>query len=104
LNKDEKLLAGICGVGTYILAKTEVLKDKKYTSPITEWTEKHKKVFGTEDPFQKENYIKARVMRDKNVITSVGEAFVDFAIEIRDWFKLFEDEEEKTGFMNYIKG
>jgi|LGOV01.1.fsa_nt_gb putative intracellular protease/amidase len=104
LDKDDKLLAGICGAGTFILAKTGVLDNRKYTSSVVEWTEKHISIFGSKDPYPRENYEKNRVVRDRNVITSVGEAFVDFAIEICDWFSLFENNEEKKEFISYMKG
>ena len=43
-------------------------------------------------------------MRDKNVITAQGTAFIDFAIEICDWFNLFENQEDKDNFEKEIKG
>lgn len=39
-----------------------------------------------------------------NVITAQGIAFIDFAIEICDWFNLFENEEDKERFIKNIKG
>ncbi len=44
------------------------------------------------------------MVRDGNIITSVGEAFVDFSIEICDWFNLFDSSKEKNDFRSYIKG
>lgn len=104
LDNENKLLAGICGAGTYILAKTGVLDNREYTSPVTEWTDKHISIFGSENPYPSENYENSRVVRDGNVITSVGEAFVEFAIEICNWFSLFENNEKKKEFISYMKG
>jgi putative intracellular protease/amidase len=104
LNSKKKLVAGICGAGTVFLAKSGILNDVKYTTPAVEWTENHIKVFGEKDPFPRENFIESRVVKDKNIITAKGTAFIDFAIEIYDWFNLFDDQEEKEEFIKTIKG
>ncbi|MGL4772703.1 MAG: DJ-1/PfpI family protein [Clostridium sp.] len=104
LHSKGKLISAICGAGTIFLAKSGVLKDVKYTTPVEEWTDKHKEVFGELDPFPRENYVKERVVRDKNIITAQGIAFVDFAIETCDWFNLFESQEEKECFWKMFKG
>lgn len=98
MNKQGKLIAGICGAGTFFLAKTDVLKDVKYTTPIVEWTKEHKERFESDNPFLMSNYVESKVVRDKNIITAIGPAFIEFAIEICDWFGLFEDEEDKERF------
>jgi len=99
-----KLLAGICGAGTVCLAKAGVLDHVKYTTPIDEWSEKHKDIFGKIDPFKRENFTKERVVKDDNIITAQGIAFVDFAIEICSWFNLFKDTAEREDFTKIIKG
>lgn len=104
LNSKGKLVSGICGAGTVFLAKAGVLNSVKYTTPAVEWTAKHIEVFGENDPFPRDNYVLARVARDKNIITAQGIAFIDFAIEICDWFHLFEDEVERNEFTKSIKG
>ena len=104
LNSKGKLLSAICGAGTVFLAKCGVLNNVKYTTSAFKWTKKHMEVFGEEDPFPRENFIKERVVRDRNIITSQGIAFIDFAIEICDWFNFFEDEEDKNSFIKAIKG
>ena len=104
LNSKGKLLSAICGAGTIFLAKSGILRNAKYTTPVSEWTQKHIEVFGENDPFPRENFISERVVRDKNIITAHGEAFIDFAIEICDWFNLFENEAEKIIFSKNIKG
>jgi len=104
LNSKGKLISAICGAGTVFLAKAGILKNVKYTSPIEEWTQKHIEVFGEKDPFPRENYVYERVVRDGNIITAQGIAFIDFAIEICDWFNLFENQEERNNFAKNIKG
>lgn len=104
LNSKGKLLGGICGAGTFFLAKAGVLNKVKYTTPIVEWTQNHIEVFGEHDPFPRNNFVLEKVVRDKNVITAQGISFIDFAIEIYDWFNLFENQEEKNEFIKTIKG
>lgn len=99
-----KILATICGTGTVFLAKAGVLNNIKYTTPIVEWTQKHIDLYGEKDPFPKENFVSERVVRDANVITAQGVAFIDFAIEICDWFNLFENQDDRASFSNNIKG
>lgn len=98
LNAKNKLLAGICGAGTFFLAASGVLQNVTYTTPITEWTDKHREVFGKSDPFPRENYVQSRVVTDKNVITAQGIAFLDFAVAVCDWLGLFSSEDEKNSF------
>lgn len=104
LDSQNKLLAGICGAGTFFLAISGALNNAAYTTPITSWTEKHISVFGNADPFPREKYIQQRVVADKNIITAQGTAFIDFAVEICNWFHLFDSEDDKISFMNLYKG
>ncbi|MBL4932156.1 DJ-1/PfpI family protein [Clostridium paridis] len=104
LNSKHRLISAICGAGTVYLAKSGILQNAKYTTPVVEWTEKHAEVFGEKDPFPRNNFVSERVVRDKNIITAQGTAFVDFAVEICDWFDLFQGEEEKNNFLKSIKG
>lgn len=104
LNSEGKLICGICGAGTLALAKAGVLDDVKYTTPIVEWNEEYVYKYGEEDPFPRDNFVLERVVRDRNVITAQGAAFIDFAIEICDWFNLFDNEEDKNNLINIIKG
>ncbi|MDR3598353.1 DJ-1/PfpI family protein [Clostridium sp.] len=104
LNSKGKLISAICGAGTVFLAKSGILNNVKYTTPAIQWTERHIEVFGEKDPFPRENFVLERVVRDENIITAQGTAFIDFAIEICDWFKLFENQEDKDNFSREIKG
>lgn len=102
INLKGKLISAICGAGTVFLAKSGVLDNVKYTTPVVEWTQKHVEVFGEKDPFPRKNFVLERVVRDKNIITAQGIAFVDFAIEICDWFNLFENQEDRNNFLKSI--
>lgn len=103
LNTKGILLGAICA-GPRFLAKAGVLENAKYTTSIVKWTEMHMKQFMEADPFPRQNFALERVIRDRNIITAQGNAFVDFAIEIADWFGAFDDEEDKNGFAKAIKG
>jgi putative intracellular protease/amidase len=99
-----KLVAAICA-GPRYLAKAGVLKDVKYTTSIVEWTQARREAFNNEDdPFPRENFIDTRVVRDKNVITSKGISFVDFAVEIADYFGMFKNPQEKEALFSTITG
>ncbi|WP_411170676.1 DJ-1/PfpI family protein [Clostridium sp. MB05] len=104
LNSKGMIIAAICGAGTVFLAKAGILNNVKYTTPASEWTQKHKEIFGEKDPFPRATFIEDRVVRDKNIITAQGIAFIDFAIEICDYFNLFESKYDKDNFYNIIRG
>lgn len=103
LNKEEKLVAAICG-GPRFLAKAGVLDSVKFTTSLANWTDELKQRFNEEDPFPRNNFVQTRVIKDRNVITAQGYAFVDFAIEICDYFKGFDDEEDKQKYTEFIRG
>ncbi|MFX0175533.1 MAG: DJ-1/PfpI family protein [Candidatus Hodarchaeota archaeon] len=91
LMDQKKLVAAICA-GPEYLARLGILDNKKYTCSMEpeEYKEKNE-----EDPFPRKNYVEARVVRDDNVITAKGSAFIDFALEIWDFLELYDYETEK---------
>ena len=91
LNNHNKLLAAICA-GPEFLAKSNVLKTKKYTTTIT--PEEYKEISEI-DPFPRKNYIEKRMVRDGNIITAKGSVFIDFALEIFEWYNLYEYDSER---------
>lgn len=99
LHKNGKLVSAICA-GPQYLAKAGILDNHKFTTTLTvEYFESQSK----KDFFPRHNYLKQNLVRDENVITAVGNAFVDFAIEIGDWFKLFENQQEKEETLKHFK-
>jgi len=69
-----------------------ILNGVKYTtSERPEMYEEKKEV----DPFTRDTFVDKRVVQDGNIITAQGFAFVDFALKIWGWFKLYDYEEEK---------
>ncbi|PWR70256.1 DJ-1/PfpI family protein [Methanospirillum lacunae] len=89
-----KLTAAICA-GPQYLARAGLLENTHYTTTMTK--ESHKELFSGsgEFPFPEKTYIEKPVVRDGTVITAKGVAFIDFSIEILDYFKAFTDESEK---------
>ena len=100
LNNEEKLLAAICR-GPSFLARAKVLGDAKYTTTYSEELVKKQNI---KDPFNRDNYIKQNVVVDGHIITAVGSAFIDFAVEIIDYFDMFEDDNDKEDFRRQHKG
>lgn len=98
-----RLIAAICA-GPRFLAKAGILNKVKYTTSIVEWNDMRRGQFNEEDPFPRENFVDTRVIRDGNVITSKGISFVDFSIEVADYFGMFKDNSLKQNFFNTITG
>lgn len=103
LHNQNKLLAAICA-GPRFLAKAGVLEHLNYTTSITNWTQMHKDTFNEEDPFPRAHFLDQRLVVDQHIITAKGIAFIDFAIAVCDWFKLFESVEDKMTFTKSILG
>ena len=99
-----KLLAAIGTAGTIMLAKSGVLDEATYTTPLTQWSTKYQYVYGIQDPFPRDNCIEKRLVRDRHIITAQSIAFLDFTLEICAWFKLFQNHQEKHAFAKLIKG
>jgi putative intracellular protease/amidase len=85
MNAEKKLLAAIC-FGPQHLGRAGVLDHHRFTTSCSEATIKSLQV---PDPFPRHNYEEARVVRDGNIITSKGGAFVDFAFAITDYLDIF---------------
>ena len=102
LNEAQKLIAAICAA-PWILAKAGVLNGRKYATSIDKWQDSHREIFQLEDPFPREGYQECRVVRDGNIITAKGPAFIDFTMEVCDYLGLFEDEAERIEFEQDLK-
>lgn len=74
------LVGAIC-FGPQFLARAGILKDFRYT---TSCTEEKLRQLGLPDPFPRERFVQARVVRDGHLITAQGYAFVDFAEAVCD--------------------
>lgn len=102
LDAEGKMLAAICG-GPQYLARAGVLEHKKYTTALT--IENLKTYFPkATDPFPRQNEVSEYVVRDQNVITAVGNAFVAFAIEVSDYLGSYKDQVMKDQDLYYYRG
>lgn len=99
LNNSNKMLAAICA-GPQYLARAGVLNGKKYTTTLSE-EEIAKR--GVVDPFPRVSFVKANVVRDENIVTAIGYAFVDFAVELVDYFNPCTAE-QKAMYSRMFKG
>ncbi|MDF2530846.1 MAG: thiamine biosynthesis protein ThiJ [Clostridia bacterium] len=93
------LTAAICA-GPQYLARAGILDNSKFTTTLTK---EYLESIGKEDFFPRQNFLRQNVVRDGHVITAVGNAFVDFAAEIADYFNMFSNNEEKQGYIKHFK-
>lgn len=100
LHSEKKLICAICAAPEF-LAKAGILNEHLYTTTLGE---DYFKENGIEDCFPRQNYLEEKVVRHENVITAKGRSFVDFAIEILDYFKMFDNAEEKETYAKAYKG
>ncbi len=78
LHRRGVLLGAICFAPQY-LAHSGLLNTHRYTTSCTPANAAQR---GFADPFPRENYVEARVVTDRNIITAQGYAFVDFAFAV----------------------
>lgn len=91
LDQEGKMLAAICN-GPQYLGRAGILKSRKFTTSCS--IDRINKL-GVEDPFPRENFLDQRVVRDRNVITAIGRAFVDFSFEIFDYLDVYQGKREE---------
>ena len=94
-----KLVAAICFAPQF-LGRAGILKQYKYT---TSCSEQKIESLGCEDPFYRPNYVETRCIRDRNLITAKGYAFVDFAMEVCDTLGIFENPEQRYEQLERVK-
>ena len=98
LNKKNKFIAAICG-GPFLLAKYGLLDGKNCTgggSGIKPDSEHYKL-------FDKAILSFDSVTRDGNIITAMGSAFVELAIEVYGVLNLYKDEADKKETYDWLK-
>lgn len=94
-----KLLAAIC-FGPQFLGRAGILENYNYTTSCS--VEKIKQL-ECEDPFNREKYIHKRTVVDRNLITAQGYAFVDFAMEVCKYMKIFVSEQQAYEQLGRVK-
>lgn len=99
LAENGKLVAAICFAPQF-LARAGILESYRYT---TSCQKEKVEQLGYEDFFPRENGTMSRTVRDRNVITAQGYAFVDFAIEVCRYFSVFESREQEYDLLGKMK-
>ncbi|WP_425449771.1 DJ-1/PfpI family protein [Dethiothermospora halolimnae] len=98
LDKRNKYIAGICG-GTFLMASYGVLKGKKCTGASSGLKED-----GDYIGLFKESVITNEdVVVDGNTITSTGQGFIEFAVELGKVMGVYKDDKEATDDYNWFK-
>lgn len=98
LNEKGKIIAGICG-GAEIMAFFGLLDGKRATGDTAGFvvTPQNKHIF------EKINVVNLDVVRDGNLITAMGQAYCEFAVEIQKAAGVFATEEEAAQMLKWYK-
>jgi putative intracellular protease/amidase len=98
LNEKNKLIAGICG-GAELMAYYGLLDNKEANGDSNGFrvNESNKHIY------EKINIVDRDVVRDGNCITSIGQAFIEFSIELGKVMNVFKNEEEIKDNYNWLK-
>lgn len=98
LNERNKLIAGICG-GAEIMAYYGLLDNKEANGDSEGFriTDENRHIYSKVKIADKD------VVRDGNCITSVGQAFVEFSVELGKITNAFKDDEEAKEMYNWFK-
>ncbi len=85
IDQEKKLLAAVC-FGPQYFGRAGVLDHHRFTTSCSEETIRSLHI---PDPFPRNNYVEARVVQDRHVITAKGGAFVDFAFAIGEYLDIY---------------
>jgi putative intracellular protease/amidase len=98
LNQKNKLIAGICG-GAELMAYYGLLDNKEANGDSEGFRvdESNKHIY------DKINIVDKDVVRDGNCITSTGQAFIEFAIELGKIMNVYKNDEEIKRDYNWLK-
>ncbi|RKD29485.1 DJ-1/PfpI family protein [Thermohalobacter berrensis] len=89
LNKRNKFVAGICA-GTYLMARYGLLKGKRCTGDSSGLQENKEYI----DLFKDAVITKEDVVVDGNIVTSTGQAFIEFTFELCKLMGIYENNDE----------
>lgn len=98
LNEKNKFIAGICG-GAELLAYYGLLDNKKANGDSEGFRvdESNKHIY------EKVIIVDEDVVRDGNCITSTGQAFIEFSIELGKLMNVYKSDEEVKASYNWLK-
>ena len=98
LNEKNKYIAGICG-GAELMAYYGLLDNKMANGDSEGFKvgEKNKKIY------EKVIIVDEDVTRDGNCITSIGKAYVEFAIELGKVMNIYKNDDEIRHDYNWLK-
>ena len=99
LIEQNKLVAAICFAPQF-LGRAGILRNYRFT---TSCSEEKIRSLGCADPFYRPNYVEARTVCDRNLITAKGYAFVDFAMSVCDYLDIFENEQQQYEQLGRVK-
>ncbi len=85
--EEGKLVGAICFAPQF-LGRAGILDSYRFTTSCS--PEKIRSL-QCQNPFPWSNYVEARVVRDRNLITAKGYAFVDFSLEVCDALDIFSN-------------
>lgn len=94
-----KLVAAICFAPQY-LGRAGILDSYSYTTSCS--VEKIKQL-GCIDPFNWNNYLNEKCVLDRNLITSQGYAFIEFAMAVCDYLNIFDNEKQRYEQLGRMK-
>lgn len=98
LNEKNKFIAGICG-GAELMAYYGLLDNKKANGD----TEGFRVDENNKHIYEKVVIVDEDVVRDGNCITSIGQAFIEFANELRKVMNIYANDEEVKESYNWLK-
>jgi putative intracellular protease/amidase len=98
LNEKNKFIAGICG-GAELMAYYGVLDNKRANGD----SEGFKVDENNKEIFKKVIKVDEDVVRDGNIITSIGQAFIEFAIELGKVMNIYKNDDEIKNDYNWLK-
>ncbi|MBW9156189.1 MULTISPECIES: DJ-1/PfpI family protein [Clostridium] len=98
LNEKNKFIAGICG-GTELMAYYGLLDNKEANGDGEGFRvdESNKHIY------EKVIIVDKDVVRDGNCITSIGQAFIEFSIELGKVMNIYKNDEEIKDDYNWLK-
>lgn len=98
MNEKNKLIAGICG-GAELMAYYGLLDNKKANGGSEGFRVNESNMH----IYEKINIVKDDVVRDGNCITSIGRAYVEFAIEVAKAMNLYTNDDEIREDYDWLK-